>query len=159
MDWYKQKITSITDVSPGNLGQSTDEEGTGGATILTQNNIRLYRKIIGLQHAYSEGIREALNLYFTKNNLSKYADLFEVKMQPPVGPEDETKSELASNAVARANDIINLLQSIGVTDSQIKIDSIKSQLDILDPSIYRTLHDADIPVNSEEPQVEENPFI
>lgn len=159
LDWYKQKITSITDVSPGNLGQSTDEEGTGGATILTQNNIRLYRKIIGLQHAYSEGIREALNLYFTKNNLSKYADLFEVKMQPPVGPEDETKSELASNAVARANDIINLLQSIGVTDSQIKIDSIKSQLDILDPSIYRTLHDADIPVNSEEPQVEENPFI
>ena len=160
LDWYKQKITSITDVSPGNLGQSTDEEGTGGATILTQNNIRLYRKIISLQHAYSEGIREALNKYFVKNGLPQYKDRFEVKMQPPVGPEDETKSELQSNAVSRANDIIALLENIGVTDSQVKIKSIKGQLDVIDPAIYSMLNKTDIIESAEgEAETEENPFI
>lgn len=158
LDWYKQKITSITDVSPGNLGQSTDEEGTGGATILTQNNIRLYRKIISLQHAYSEGIREALNTYFVKNNLEQYKDRFEVKMQPPIGPEDETKSELQSNAVSRANDIVALLDNLGVTDSKIKVKAVKAQLDNIDPVIYSMLNktDFDAPV---EPEIEENPFI
>ncbi len=158
LDWYKQKITSITDVSPGNLGQSTDEEGTGGATILTQNNIRLYRKIIGLQHAYSEGIREALNTYFRKNDLEQYCNRFEVKMQPPVGPEDETKSELSSNAVSRANDIIALLESLGVTDSKIKVRAVKGQLDIIDPDIYRILNKAEFSEDTE-PQTEENPFV
>lgn len=158
LDWYKQKITSITDVSPGNLGQSTDEEGTGGATILTQNNIRLYRKIIGLQHAYSEGIREALNTYFVKNDLKQYKDRFAVKMQPPVGPEDELKSELQSNAVARANDIISLLENIGVTDSKVKISAIKGQLDVIDPAIYSMLNKVEI-TPPDETQTEENPFI
>ena len=158
LDWYKQKITSITDVSPGNLGQSTDEEGTGGATILTQNNIRLYRKIISLQHAYSEGIREALNTYFRKNNLPDYQERFLVKMQPPVGPEDETKSELASNAVSRATEIIQLLENLGVTDSQIKVKAVKSQLDIIDPSIYRLLNQTDFSKQAP-PEKEENPFI
>lgn len=158
LDWYKQKITSITDVSPGNLGQSTDEEGTGGATILTQNNIRLYRKIIGLQHAYSEGIKQALNTYFEKNDLAPYKDRFEVRMQPPVGPEDETKSELHTDAVSRANDIINLLETLGVTDSQVKVKAIKSQLDVIDPEIYGMLNKTDFS-KPEEPEVEENPFI
>lgn len=158
LDWYKQKITSITDVSPGNLGQSTDEEGTGGATILTQNNIRLYRKIISLQHAYSEGIREAINTYFRKNNLEQYENRFNIRMQPPVGPEDETKSELQTNAVARAGDIINLLDSLGVTDSQVKIKAIKGQLDVIDPAIYGMLSDTDMSA-TKEPETEENPFI
>lgn len=158
LDWYKQKITSITDVSPGNLGQSTDEEGTGGATILTQNNIRLYRKILSLQHAYSEGIKSALNTYFVKNNLPQYKDRFEVKMQPPIGPEDEMKSELASNALARANDIVALLENLGVTDSEIKVKAVKGQLDVIDPSIYRMLNQADF-TTKEEPETEENPFI
>lgn len=159
LDWYKQKITSITDVSPGNLGQSTDEEGTGGATILTQNNIRLYRKIISLQHAYSEGIREALNTFFRKNNLEQYQDRFEVKMQPPVGPEDETKSELASNAVTRANDIIALLENLGVTDSEVKVRAVKGQLDVIDPDIYRLLNKAEFADQADEGETEENPFI
>lgn len=158
LDWYKQKITSITDVSPGNLGQSTDEEGTGGATILTQNNIRLYRKIISLQHAYSEGIKEALNTFFEKNNLPQYKNRFLVKMQPPVGPEDETKSELASNAVSRANDILALLENLGVTDSKVKVDAVKGQLDIIDPNIYRMLNQTDFAENTGE-ETEENPFI
>ena len=158
LDWYKQKITSITDVSPGNLGQSTDEEGTGGATILTQNNIRLYRKIIGLQHAYSEGIREALNTYFRKNDLEQYCDRFAVKMQKPIGPEDETKSELKSNAVSRAGEIINLLESLGVKDSKVKVRAVKGQLDEIDPAIYGILNSAEFTAESET-QTEENPFI
>lgn len=159
LDWYKQKITSITDVSPGNLGQSTDEEGTGGATILTQNNIRLYRKIISLQHAYSEGIKHALNLYFKKNDLSDYCDRFEVKMQPPIGPEDETKSELQSNAVARANDIIQMLENLGVTDSKVKVQAVKGQLYQIDPAIYSVLNKTDFSAQPEKPETEENPFI
>jgi hypothetical protein len=118
----------------------------------------LYRKIIGLQHAYSEGIREALNTYFRKNDLEQYCDRFEVKMQPPVGPEDETKSELSSNAVSRANDIIALLESLGVTDSKIKVRAVKGQLDIIDPDIYRILNKAEF-TESTEPQTEENPFV
>lgn len=158
LDWYKQKITSITDVSPGNLGQSTDEEGTGGATILTQNNIRLYRKIISLQHAYSEGIREALNTYFRKNDLGDYCNRFEVKMQPPVGPEDETKSELASNALSRANDIVALLENLGVTDSKIKVRAVKGQLDAIDSNIYSLLNQTEFEENTES-ETEENPFL
>ena len=79
-------------------------------------------------------------------------------MQPPVGPEDETKSELQSNAVARANDIIALLENLGVKDSQIKIKSIKGQLDVIDPAIYGMLNTTEL-VDASEPQTEENPFI
>ena len=79
-------------------------------------------------------------------------------MQPPVGPEDELKSELQSNAVARANDIIALLENIGVTDSEVKVKAIKGQLDVIDPAIYSMLNKIDIKA-PEEPQTEENPFI
>lgn len=136
LDYFKDKITSVTDVSPGNLGQSTDESGTGGATILTQNNIRLYRKIVSLQHCYTSGIQHALNLYFQKNNLEQYVDLFEVKMQKPLGPEDQTKSDLANQALSRANDIIALLESIGITDSEIKLKAIRAQLNQIDSELY-----------------------
>ena len=139
LDYYKDKITGITDVSPGNLGQSTNEEGSGGATILVQNNIRLYRKVRSLQHAYTQGIKQALNTYFTKNNLSQYCDLFEVHMEPPIGPEDQLKSDLANNAISRANDLIALLESIGITDSRIKLETIKPQLDLVDSSIYNKI--------------------
>lgn len=136
LDYFKDKLTSITDVSPGNLGQSTDEGGTGGATILTQNNIRLYRKIVSLQHCYIAAITKAINTYFEKNGLSQYVDKFEVKMQKPLGPEDQVKSQLSSEALQRANDIIALLESVGITDSYIKTQAIKNQLDVIDSNIY-----------------------
>lgn len=144
LDYFKEKLTSITDVSPGNLSQSTNESGSGGATILTQNNIRLYRKIISLQHAYEAGIKHAVNLYFKKNNLESYIDQFEIKMQRPLGPEDELRSSLAGEALQRANDIISLLEAIGITDSEIKIKVIKQQLDIVDPAIYNLISDESI---------------
>ena len=79
-------------------------------------------------------------------------------MQPPVGPEDETKSELSSNAVSRANDIIALLESLGVRDSKIKVRAVKGQLEIIDPVIYRILNKAEFSEDTE-PQTEENPFV
>lgn len=136
LDYFKDKLTSITDVSPGNLGQSTDESGSGGATILTQNNIRLYRKVVSLQHCYCAAVQKAINTYFVKNNLPQYVDMFRVKMQKPLGPEDEIKSQLSSEALNRANDIIALLENIGITDSEIKIKAIKGQLDQIDSSLY-----------------------
>ena len=159
LDYYKDKITSITDVSPGNLGQSTDEEGSGGATILVQNNIRLYRKVQSLQHAYATGIEYALNLYFKKNNLEQYCKRFEVKMQPPIGPEDTNKSDLANNAMTRANDIISLLDSLGVHDTQVKINAIKSQLDVIDSSIYNLINGIEVDETEDEETSEENPFV
>ena len=144
LDYYKDKITSITDVSPGNLGQSTDESGSGGATILIQNNIRLYRKVRSLQHSYAEGIKEALNMYFRKNNLEQYCNMFEVEMEPPIGPEDTTKSDLANNAITRANDIVALLETLGITDSRIKIEAIRNQLDQIDSNIYNIIRSEEI---------------
>lgn len=136
LDYFKDKITSVTDVSPGNLGQSTDEGGTGGGVILTQNNIRLYRKIVSLQHCYCAGIQRALNLYFEKNNLPQYIDKFEVKMQKPLGPEDQTKSDLANQALSRANDIVALLENLGITDSKIKMQAVRAQLNQIDSELY-----------------------
>ena len=159
LDYYKDKITSITDVSPGNLGQSTNEEGSGGATIMLQNNIRLYRKVQSLQHAYAKGIEYALNLYFKKNNLEQYCKRFEVKMQPPIGPEDTNKSDLANNAMTRANDIIALLDSLGVHDTQIKINAIKSQLDVIDSSIYNLINGVEVDETEGEETSEDNPFV
>ena len=159
LDYYKDKITSITDVSPGNLGQSTNEEGSGGATIMLQNNIRLYRKVQSLQHAYAKGIEYALNLYFKKNNLKQYCQRFEVKMQPPIGPEDTNKSDLANNAMTRANDIIALLDSLGVHDTQIKINAIKSQLDVIDSFIYNLINGVEVDETEGEETSEDNPFV
>jgi hypothetical protein len=139
LDYFKDKLTSITDVSPGNLGQSTDESGSGGATILTQNNIRLYRKIVSLQHCYIAGITRAVNLYFEKNGLDRYIDKFEIKMQKPLGPEDELRSQLAGDALQRANDIVALLENLGITDSRVKIRAIKAQLDTIDAKIYSVI--------------------
>lgn len=150
LDYFKDKITSITDVSPGNLGQSTDESGTGGATILTQGNIRLYRKIVTLQHCYSKGIRHALNLYFKKNGLPQYVDKFKVKMQKPIGPEDQLKSQLASEALGRANDLIALLENTGITDSEVKINAIKQQLNQIDSNLYSVISSEPITVDDEE---------
>lgn len=136
LDYFKDKITTITDVSPGNLGQSVGEEGSGGATILTQNNIRLYRKIVTLQYSYASGIRHALNLYFKKNGLLDYEGRFKVKMQKPLGPEDVIKSQLASEALTRANDILAVLDTLGVIDSRVKIEAIHEQLNNIDANLY-----------------------
>ena len=150
LDYFKDKLTSITDVSPGNLGQSTDEGGTGGATILTQNNIRLYRKIVSLQHCYTSGIKHALNLYFKKNGLAQYVDLFEVKMQKPLGPEDEIRSQLATDSLQRANDILSLLDDLGIKDSEKKLKAIKEHLDIVDSRIYTIISADEIEENDGE---------
>lgn len=150
LDYFKDKITSVTDVSPGNLGQSTDEGGTGGATILTQNNIRLYRKIVTLQHCYAAGIQHALNLYFQKNNLPQYVDRFVVRMQKPLGPEDQLKSQLASEALGRASDLISLLEQIGITDSRIKIQAVKNQINQIDSDIYSIISSEPVSLEDEE---------
>ena len=150
LDYFKDKITSVTDVSPGNLGQSTDESGTGGATILTQNNIRLYRKIVSLQHCYTTGIKHALNLYFEKNNLPQYVDRFEVKMQKPIGPEDQLKSQLAGEALDRANNILVLLENIGITDSETRIKAVQSQLNQIDSNIYSIISSEPVNLDKEE---------
>ena len=60
-------------------------------------------------------------------------------MEPPIGPEDQLKSDLANNAISRANDLIALLESIGITDSRIKLETIKPQLDLVDSSIYNKI--------------------
>jgi len=136
LDYFKDKITTITDVSPGNLGQSVGEEGSGGATILTQNNIRLYRKIVTLQYCYCSGIQHALELYFKKNGLEEYVGRFTIKMQKPLGPEDITKSQLANEALQRAGDILSLLDSLGVINSATKVQAIREQLNNIDSQLY-----------------------
>lgn len=163
LDYFKDKITSITDVSPGNLGQSTEEEGTGGATILTQNNIRLYRKIVSLQLAYTTGWERAINLYFKKNNLPQYCDKFTIKMQKPIGPEDQLKSQLASEALQRANDLVGLCDGLGVIDSETKIRVVREQLNQIDTSIYPIINTDNLPVEEESEEegggVDEGGFI
>ena len=149
LDYFKDKITSITDVSPGNLGQSTDEGGTGGATILTQNNIRLYRKVVTLQRSYVAGVKQAVETYFRKNNLEQYVGRFEMHMQKPVGPEDQVKSQLASEALNRANDILVLLDNIGIRDPRVKAECIKTQLNQIDSRLYSVIS-SDTPVLTEE---------
>lgn len=100
-----------------------------------------------------------MNLYFKKNNLEEYCKRFEVKMQPPIGPEDTNKSDLANNAMTRANDIISLLDSLGVHDTQVKINAIKSQLDVIDSSIYNLINGIEVDETEDEETSEENPFV
>ena len=103
-----------------------------------------------MQHAYEEGIKAAINTYFRKNNLEQYCDMFEIEMEAPIGPEDATKSDLANNAITRANDIIALLESLGITDSRIKIEAIRNQLDQIDSNIYNIIRSEEITVEDTE---------
>lgn len=150
LDYFKDKITAVTDVSPGNLSQSTDESGSGGATILTQNNVRLYRKIVSLQRCYIAGIQHALELYFQKNNLPQYVGRFKIKMQKPLGPEDQLKSQLASEALDRADRLVSLLESLGITDSATKIEVIREQLNQIDSNIYSIISSEPVNLDDEE---------
>jgi hypothetical protein len=70
--------------------------------------------------------------------------MFEIEMEAPIGPEDATKSDLANNAITRANDIIALLESLGITDSRIKIEAIRNQLDQIDSNIYNIIRSEEI---------------
>ena len=72
---------------------------------------------------------------------------------------DLNKSDLANNAMTRANDIISLLDSLGVHDTQIKINAIKSQLDVIDSSIYNLINGIEVEETEDEETSEENPFV
>lgn len=124
LNYYQDKKLSVLGV-PKEAMNFSSSEGLGGAgQVMSQRSAIYANSLERLETAYKEGWRDAINKYFMVKNLSGYCDQFELRMQPIVTLQSTIQFEKRDAALNQAQSIIDVLNSLDVTDK----DSYRSAL-------------------------------
>lgn len=118
LDHYQDKKLSVLGV-PKEAMNFSSNEGLGGAgSVLSQRSALYANALQRLETAYMSGWKDAINKYFISKHMSGMVDKFVLKMQPILTPLSTVTSEKKDSAMAQAEQIIQLLQGLGISDSQ-----------------------------------------
>lgn len=118
LNYYQDKKLSVLGV-PKEAMNFSSNEGLGGAgSVLSQRSALYANALQRLETAYIEGWREAINKYFIERNMSGLVDQYRLKMQPIVTTLSTVVAEKRDSAVSQASQVIELLKSLGVVDTE-----------------------------------------
>lgn len=118
LNYYLDKKLSVLGV-PKEAMNFSSNEGLGGAgSVLSQRSALYANSLQRLKTAYIEGWTDALNKYFIARGLSKLVDTFELHMSEIITTQSTITFEKRDAAIGQANAIVELLQSVGVTDTK-----------------------------------------
>ena len=84
--------------------------------MLSQRSAIYANALQRLETAYKDGWRDAINKYFINRNMSGLVDKYDLKMQPIVTQLSTVVSEKRDSAIGQANQIVDLLKSLGIED-------------------------------------------
>lgn len=114
LDYYQDKKLSVLGV-PKEAMNFSSNEGLGGAgSVLSQRSAIYANALQRLETAYMDGWRDAINKYFKNRNMSGMVDQYNLKMQPIITQLSTVVSEKRDSAIGQANQIVDLLKSLGI---------------------------------------------
>jgi len=117
LDHYQNKKLSVLGI-PKEAMNYNSSEGLGGAgSVMSQRSALYANGLERLQNAYIQGWREAINIYFTKKQLTGFIDTFDLHMSPILTELSSVQFEKRDSALSQATAVTDLLKSLGVKDS------------------------------------------
>lgn len=117
LNYYLDKKLSVLGV-PKEAMNFSSNEGLGGAgSVLSQRSALYANALQRLKTAYMQGWTDALNKYFTMRGLSGMVDNFTLHMTEIVTQQSTITFDKRDSAIGQANSIVDLLNSVGVTDA------------------------------------------
>ena len=129
LNHYQDKKLSVLGV-PKEAMNFSSNEGLGGAgSVLSQRSALYANALQRLETAYIAGWRDAINKYFIERNMSGLVDQYKLKMQPIVTTLSTVVAEKRDAAIGQASQVIDLLKSLGVDDTE---PYLKSLVEVLD---------------------------
>lgn len=150
LDYYQNKKLSVLGVPKEALNFSSNEGLGGAGTVLSQRSALYANALQRLETAYINGWTDAFNKYFTERNLSGYVNSFTLHMNPIVTPLSTVMSEKRDSAISQAQNLIQMLKELGVTESELYKDAITEILSETFPKISSSAYEWDINVEEGE---------
>ena len=135
LNYYQDKKLSVLGIPKEALNFSS-AEGLGGAgAVMSQRSALYANSLQRIETAYKEGWTTALNTYFKVRNLTGYIDKFELHMQPILTEMSAIQFDKRDSSVSQASSIVDLLKSLGVSDSSMYKTAI---IEILQDALPKT---------------------
>lgn len=148
LNHYQDKKLSVLGV-PKEAMNFSSNEGLGGAgSVLSQRSALYANSLQRLETAYITGWKDAINKYFVAKHMSGMVDKFVLKMQPILTPLSTITSEKKDSAVSQAEQVITLLQSLGITDSEPYAEALSKVLSEEFPEIASNIMQWDIDISA-----------
>lgn len=114
LDYYQDKKLSVLGV-PKEAMNFSSNEGLGGAgSVLSQRSALYANALARLTTAYKSGWRQALNSYFERRGMSGFVDQYTLHMHPIITAMSDVESEKRNSAVSQAQQLIDMLKSLGI---------------------------------------------
>lgn len=115
LQYYQDKKLSVLGV-PKEAMNFSSAEGLGGAGAVMSQRSALYgNSLQRIETAYKEGWRSAMNKYFIEHGVSGFVDKFELHMNPIITQMSTVASERRDSAIGQAQQVVELLNNLGVT--------------------------------------------
>lgn len=116
LDYYQNKKLSVTGI-PKEAMNFSSAEGLGGAgAVMSQRSALYANRLARLETAYKNGWRDAFNKYFLSRNMAGFVDKFVLNMNPILTNMDQILYEKRDGAITQAQNLISLMQQLGIED-------------------------------------------
>lgn len=149
LDYYQDKKLSVLGV-PKEAMNFSSNEGLGGAGSVLSQRSALYANLLQrLETAYKSGWTDALNKYFQSRNMPGFVNQFKLEMQPIITEMSTVVSERRDSAIGQAAQIVDLLKSLGVTDTSDYLKSVQEALKEVFPQIGSNIMNWNVDVTEE----------
>lgn len=139
LQYYQDKKLSVVGV-PKEAMNFSSNEGLGGAgAVMSQRSALYANSLQRLMTAYISGWTQAFNIYFKQKGMSGFVDTFTLHMNPILTQQSTIISEKRDSAISQANQIVELLKSMGIDKAAVYR---KALTEILSEVLPQTAADA-----------------
>jgi len=148
LEYYQNKKLSVIGTPKEALNYSS-AEGLGGAGAVMSQRSQLYSNTLQrIEMAFMNGWREALNQYFISRGRSGWVDQYDLHMQPIITQLETVQSEKRDAAVSQASSLIDMLKSVGITDTKSYKIALVEALNSVFPQTANIIASSNIDVTS-----------
>lgn len=134
LEYFQNKKLSVLGIPKEDLNFSSSEGlGTAG-TVMSQRSAIYANALTRIMTAYKDGWTDALNKYFELRGYSGYIGKFTLHMNPIVTTQSTIQFDKRDSTLSQATTMVELLKSVGVSDTNKYADAITEILSDSFPS-------------------------
>ena len=149
LNHYQDKKLSVLGVPKEAMNFSANEGLGGAGSVLSQRSAIYANALQRLETAYMAGWKDAINKYFKMRNMSGMVDKYNLKMQPIITTMSTVVSEKRDSAISQASQLVELIKTLGVDESEPYKKAIIEALTEEFPEISTTIMGWNIDVSEE----------
>ena len=119
LDHYQDKKLSVLGIPKEAMNYSSNEGLGGAGSVLSQRSAYYANILTRIQNAYKNGWTQALNMYFTRRNLTGYVNQFELHMSPIITTQSTIQFDKRDSTLSQASQFVQLLKDAMVSDNAV----------------------------------------